>query len=197
MSSIITAVAVIVGGIWAYRRYVRGRIYNPRSAIEVKAQWHILDSVGHVLQVRIGVTNIGASKLELVPSETGVEIDFPAESQTTAEHRTSDEWWADIRWDPVKKLEGQDQARAFTILTNHAFIEPSERVFDDLLLNLGREPTIVRIRAQLCWEGSGFLCQNRWLYDYVDQIVPPGTAIYDDCSGTDKVDVGSGGDRVE
>lgn len=179
VSSLVTALAVLAGGAWAYFKFVRGRIYQPRSSVEVEAQWHVLAGVGHVLQVRISVTNIGASKLTLVPSETGVQVDFPARGQTTADQRSQDEWWADVRWEPVMLVEGQDQPRTFAILANHAFIEPSERVFEDLLLNLGRAPTITQIRAQLCWEAPGWLWRDTWLYDYVDQIIPPGTAIYE------------------
>lgn len=179
IASVVTAIALIVGGMWAYHKFVRGRVYQPRSAVEVKAQWHVLDEVGDVLQVRIAVTNIGASKLTLVPAETGVQVDFPAKAQTTADQRGQDEWWADIRWEPVLMLEGGEQPRTFTILRNHTFIEPGEQVFEDMLLNLGREPTITQIRAQLCWVAPGWLWKNNWLYDYVDQILPPSTAIYE------------------
>lgn len=178
ISSLVTALAVLAGGAWAYFKFVRGRIYHPRSAIEVKAQWHKLAGVGDALQVRISVTNFGSSKLTLELSETGVQVDLPAEGQTTADDRSHDEWWADIRWEPVKMLQDQDQARTFTVLTNHAFIEPGEQVIEDILLNLGRKPTICRIRAQLCWEAPGLSRQKTWLYDYVDQIIPTGTVIY-------------------
>jgi hypothetical protein len=150
-SGLVTAVTVIVGGIWAYRKFIKGRTFKPRLSAELSAQWHHLPAVGHVLRVRVGVTNIGASKLVFTPRRAGLKISFPAAEQTSTAHRRTDEWWADIRWDPVPKLEGGAQARTFAILENHAWIEPGEKLADDLLLNLGREPTIARIEAEMFW----------------------------------------------
>ena len=179
VSSLVTVLAVIIGGVWAYRKFVQGRTFQPRSSIEVSAQWHVLAGVDHVLQVRICVTNIGGSKLTLLQRETGVRILFPADKQTPATRRSEDPWWADIRWEPVPKREGQEEPRTFVILRNHVFIEPGENVFDDMLLNLGRDPTIVQVQAQLCWEVPRWWWKNGEVYDFVDQIIPPGTVIYE------------------
>src|ERR1700682_4389088 len=151
LSNLVTVVAVIIGGIWAYRRFIQGRTFQPRSSIDATTQWHVLPGVGHVLQVRISITNIGASKLTLVPRRTFGWISFPAPRQTSAAHRRTDPWWADIRWEKVPLLEGGDQARTFLILKNHGFVEPGETVFDDVLLNLGRDPTVALVEAELWW----------------------------------------------
>lgn len=193
VSSIVTAVAVVVGGIWAYQKFVRGRTFQPRSVVTVSTQWHELAGVGHALQVRISVANIGASILTLVPSETGVQVLFPAAAQTTAAARSTDEWWADIRWEPIPMLEGQDQPRTFAILNKHAFVEPGETVFADMLLNPGREPTMVQVQVQLCWEVPHWFRRNTWVYDYVDQIIPPDSTIYETKDPDDKGSKPTGG----
>jgi hypothetical protein len=109
VSSLVTAVAVIIGGIWAYRKFIQGRTFKPRLSAEMCAQWHVLPGVGHVLRVGIGVTNIGASKLILTPC--GLRISFPAARQTSAAHRRTDKWWADVRWENVPLLEGATPPR--------------------------------------------------------------------------------------
>jgi hypothetical protein len=189
VSSLITALAVIIGGSWAYRKFVRGRTFQPRSLVEVSAQWHVLPPVGDVLQVRIRVTNIGGSKLNLLQDKTGLRISFPAEVQTTtAEQRSEDPWWTDIRWEYVPEKAGHDdpEDRLWAILRDNDHIEPGETVFDDKLLNLNRPPTIVRIEAQLAWKVPGWWRKVRslWrksghIYDYVIQIMPPETVIHD------------------
>jgi len=172
-SSFVTALAVVIGGIWAYRKFSRGRTFKPRLSAEVTAYWHVLPDVGHVLQVRIGVTNIGATKLSLVPRGTGLTIGFPATRQTTAAHRGTDEWWPDVRWENVRKLEGGDQDRTFVILKDHQWIEPSETVYDDFLLNLGRDPTIALVEARLRWKLPRWWWKDKEPRYLLRQIIPP------------------------
>ena len=179
VSSLVTAVAVIIGGTWAYRKFIQGRTFKPRSSAEASAQWHVLPGVGHVLQVRISVTNIGASKLILVPRGTGLTISFPAATQTSAAHRRTDKWWADIRWEKVPLLEGGVQARTFVILKDHDWIEPGETVFDELLLNLGRDPTIALVEAKLLWRLPRWWWKDKDVKDVVRQIIPS-EAVTDD-----------------
>jgi len=179
LSSLVTAVAVFIGGIWAYRKFVRGRTFKPRSAPKASAQWHVLPGVGHVLQVRISVTNIGATNINLIQRDTGLTISFPAAVQSTAAHRRNDPWWANVRWDPVAQLEGGDQPRTFAILKKHQWIEPGETVFDDLLLNLGRDPTIALVKADLCWRVPRWWWKDGTVCDYLTQIIPPQKIIDD------------------
>jgi hypothetical protein len=193
VSSLVTAVAVVIGGIWAYRKFIQGRTFKPRSSAKLSAQWHVLPAVGHVLHVRICVTNIGASSLILVPRGTGLAISFPAASQTSAAHRRTDKWWPDIRWEKVPLLEGGVQARTFVILKDHQWVEPGETVFDDLLLNLGRDPTIALVEAELVWRLPRWWWKDKEVCDFLGQIVPPEAAIGDNkpnAVGHDETEVG-------
>jgi hypothetical protein len=56
----------------------------------------MLPGVGHVLQLRISVTNIGSAKMDPIQNKTGVAISFPAAIQTSAPHMRTDKWWPDI-----------------------------------------------------------------------------------------------------
>jgi hypothetical protein len=179
ISSIVTALAVIIGGIWAYRKFIRGRTFKPRVSVDMCAQWHFLAGVGHVLRVRIRVTNIGASKLALTSRGTGLTVGFPAAMQTSQAHRHTDEWWADIRWEKLPLLEGGDQARTFAILKGHEWIEPGETVSDDLLLNIGRDPTIARLEVKLLWQLSRWWWKDKATMFVARQIIPSASVIVD------------------
>ncbi|CCK64167.1 hypothetical protein [Mycobacterium canetti] len=172
-SSIVTAVAVLIGGVWAYRKFVQGRTFKPRLCATMNAQWHFLSDVGHVLRVRIDVKNIGASRVVLTPRGTGLTIAFPAETQTTEAHRSTDKWWPDIRWEKVRLLEGGAQARTFVVLKEHHWIEPGESVSDEFLLNLGRKPTIAKLEVQLLWRLPRWWWKDKEVSFVARQIIPP------------------------
>jgi hypothetical protein len=170
IKSVVTTLAVIVGGIWAYLKFVRGRTYRPRLSVDVAGQWLKLDgastrrrgivdkilgrpaadSARSVFQTRIRVTNIGASKVSLKQYGTGLLVSFPARLQPEPPY--------DFDWDYVPKYRGEDQPQTFEILKQHAWIEPGETVSDDLLLDLDRSPEIVRLEVHLIWGPS----RPRW-----------------------------------
>jgi hypothetical protein len=80
-ASIATAAAVVIGGLWAYFKFVRGRTFKPKLSIDMAGQWRSVTGVGNVFHVRIKVTNIGASKANLRHSGTGLIVSFPAQNQ--------------------------------------------------------------------------------------------------------------------
>jgi len=110
-------------------------------SVHIAAQWRKPEGIGDALHVRVRVTNIGASKVSLNQYGTGLIIAFPA----TTQHVPPD----DIAWAPVLLCE--DQERWFEIFKEHTWIEPNETVSDDLLLNLGRPPTIAKLEVRLIW----------------------------------------------
>lgn len=175
--SVVTAIAVIIGGVWAYGKFVHGRTFKPRSCIEATAHWLMLADVGHVLHLRVSVKNIGAAKMDLIQADSGVAVGFPAAIQTSASHRSTDEWWADIRWEMVPQVEGQPLPRTFTFLKSagKVWIEPGEMVFQDYLLNLGRTPTVARIDAQLRWRVPRWWWKDGVVVDHLEQIIAPQT----------------------
>jgi hypothetical protein len=174
VGDIVTAVAVVVGGLWAYFKFVRGRTYKPRLSVHIGAQWRKPDGIGDALHVRVRVTNIGASKVSLNQYGTGLIIAFPAVTQ----HLPPD----DIVWEPVLLREGQE--RWFEIFKEHSWIEPNETVSDDLLLSLDRPPTIAKLEVRLIWAeflraksnaGNGFRANDIQVFARV--VLPPDATI--------------------
>jgi hypothetical protein len=127
IGQIITSLAVIVGGTWAYFKFARGRTLRPKLSIEMSGQW-LKAGRKHWLQVRIKVTNIGTSKVALEQEGTWLEV------KALAANQSSPPDYAD--WNSAEKYE---------VLDDHAWIEPGETVSDDLMLNLGIRPVPVRL----------------------------------------------------
>ncbi|MGB8407724.1 MAG: hypothetical protein WCE30_27030 [Mycobacterium sp.] len=197
LSGLATALALFLGGIWAYAKFIRGRTFQPRTSVDASGQWYELADVGDVLQIRIRVKNIGGAKLTLVNDDTYMEVFVPGVGHaTTPAERRTDRWWPDVRWKSVPELVDAKPitTRKFWIFQDHDFIEPGESVFNDRLLNLGQEQSVVRIVARITWEvrhwyGRGRVRPDKWparlwwptasvVFDIVDQILPPGTTIY-------------------
>ena len=136
IGTIVTAAAVIIGGIWAYFNFVKGRTYRPRLEVGLSAQWHA--AAGPPLfHLVISVKNIGSSKVDLVQKGTGIRVSRPQTGPTTPDDM--------IEWSSVG---------VFEIFTAHEWIEPSETITDHLLLSLDRPEDPVLLEARLIWKRS-------------------------------------------
>jgi hypothetical protein len=134
VSTAITTLAVIVGALWAYFKFVKGRTFRPRLEVGLRGQWRIIDGQ-QWLQAQVSVKNIGASVVRLLQPGTGLRISALSEEQETAP--------ADASWESL---------RVFSILEDHEWIEPGETVADDLLLHVGPNiPVPTRFDARLVW----------------------------------------------
>lgn len=134
MGSIVTAAAVIVGGYWAWFKFIRGRTFVARLSIELDGQWRHTDGMT-VLHVRVTVKNIGASKVALNQFGSGLKVSFP---YAAGYHQVA---WDRVRWDDG---ETPDNSLNVKVLKQHTWIEPGEAVSDELLLH------IEGMRRRLC-----------------------------------------------
>lgn len=134
ISTAVTTLAVVVGALWAYFKFVRGRTFRPRLEVGLRGQWRVIEGQPW-LQAQVSVKNIGASVVSLLQAGTGLRISAISESQEPAP--------ADASWSSL---------RVFSILEDHEWIEPGETVSDALLLNLGTGgPILTRFDARLVW----------------------------------------------
>jgi len=169
-ASIATALAITIGGFWAYFKFVRGRTFRPQLSIKMAGQWRVVLGVGNLFHVRVRVTNIGASKVDLVQHGSGLRISFPAHDQP--------EPTLPVEWEPVPLRSGDEQFRVFELLEEHQWIEPGETVSDDLLLNLDSTPRIAKLELWLGTKLRGW----GWRKDvdvFARQIIPPDSAMID------------------
>jgi hypothetical protein len=130
----VTAAAVVIGGVWAYFRFVRNRTYRPRLEIEMEARRH--DVGTPLVEANVTVKNIGASDVRLRQHGTGLRVS-----------RIEDPIPADgiVHW---KSLG------VFSILKEHAWIEPSESVTESMLLSLpltSHDPLLFEARLVWTW----------------------------------------------
>jgi hypothetical protein len=155
----VTALAIIVGGIWAYFRFVKGRPYKPRLEVDLYGQWHDVEGK-RLLRAVISVRNIGHSKVTLLQSGTGLRVSALAPEQPPPP--------AAAMWKSVK---------VFEVLREHQWIEPQEMVSDDLLLDPGKsELGPVLFEARLVWRRSR---RGGNIVVFARQVIPVDSTISD------------------
>jgi hypothetical protein len=153
----VTAAAVVIGGIWAYFRFVKGRTYRPRLEPGLSGEWRLIDGKC-LLQARVTVKNIGASKVTLLQKGTGLRVSVLAAGQPPIP--------APAEWEILK---------VFEILREHEWIEPDETIYDDLLLNLGTfEPVLTLFEARLVSRWSRF---GRNIEVFARRVIPVNSTI--------------------
>jgi hypothetical protein len=131
----VTALAIVVGGIWAYFKFVKGRTYRMRTQTNLSGEWRLLNG-RHLLHVQITVKNIGASKVKLTQEGTGLRVKI-LPSSTTMEDRGPVSW---------------RRFGTFEVLLEHEWIEPEETISDELLISLselGPQSVLLEVRLVL------------------------------------------------
>lgn len=137
VTGVVTALALIVGGIWAYYKFIKGRIYRPRLEITIDPEWRTLEE-GRVLEVTVAVKNIGSSFVRLLHKGTGLET-YPMSTPQPPPPRLSTSW---------------DDGPVLPLLTDHMWIEPGETISDDLMLRNVESSHPLRLDVRL-------LCRRR------------------------------------
>ena len=131
---LITAIAVVVGGLWAYFKLVKNRTYRPRVDVAIAGAW--VDAGGaRRLHVTTSLRNIGGSMVELIQESTGLGID--GMHAGGGRH---------VDWVPGPVV---------SIFESHAWIEPGETVTDDLIAPVVYVELPVRIEVRLIWRWAG------------------------------------------
>jgi hypothetical protein len=149
----VTAAAVVVGGLWAYFKFVKGRTYRPRLEVGMSGRWRNVDG-RKLIHARVAVRNIGASVVTLIHEGTGLRISVLAVDQ-----------------DPPPAAMAWTSMRVFEILKEHEWIEPGETVSDDVLLDLGVSESLpLLFESRLVWQLSGR--QSDQVVVFARQVIP-------------------------
>jgi hypothetical protein len=140
--SIVTTLAIIVGGLWAYFNFFRGRTYKPRL------EFNIDGSLTHrkqedVLFISIIAKNIGLSHVPIQQYGSGLRL----EKLTISDGESL----------PKRALIG-----TYAVFEKHSWIEPSEAISEEQVLvansleesTLGYRVTlrVVTTRSKAAWE---------------------------------------------
>jgi hypothetical protein len=139
ISDLVTAAAVVIGGGWAYMKYVRGRTFRNRARLDMAADIRESDHA-RALLVTVAMHNDGASRIELgLENEKFVRVDAVFDDEWTPD--------ANIDWDtdgPVIMTR---------LFREHAWLEPDETITDELLMPLpspdDTQALAYRVRARV------------------------------------------------
>ncbi len=116
--NIVTSSAVIIGGVWAYFKFARGRTFANRAELSVSA--HFSRSVGHLyLCITVTLKNTGLSRLPLNDKMKAIRI-FQIVNQPNDGPRETE-------WKRIITLP---------ILEHHEWIEAQEPVTDTVVYRL-------------------------------------------------------------
>lgn len=115
-----TIIALIVGGFWAYFKFIKGRVYRPRFDISMDAGTVTIDGKKTLL-CSLSVKNIGASKIVLLQEGTGLRV---------TEGVPRNELFLEPQW---------GESRVFPIFEKHEWIESGETIQEQLFAALPQD----------------------------------------------------------
>lgn len=122
----VTAIAVIVGAIWAYYKFVAGRTFKQKLEIKTEQEWLKRDD-DHFAHVRVTLSNIGASKVSIVTQGTALLL---YSMKATVAGMTDPEW---------------DEIRVQRVFGKASWLEPGEQVVEEVIVRTDA-PNITK-----CW----------------------------------------------
>jgi len=133
INNFLTIIALLVGGVWTYYNFIKGRLYKNRLEPKVDAQF-VKHNQGTGLLISYQVKNVGLSKVPIKQEGSAIEIFTCDLSQYNPHHES-------IIWDDLTIL---------SIFIKHQWIEPGETIEEQQLINLVKEESIaVKITLKL------------------------------------------------
>ena len=127
---IVKITAVVVGGVWAYLKFIRGRIYYTRLEPAITARAFCKDGTDYLLAT-VSLKNVGAAKVDIEQKGTALRVfgcDIYAPKSALRP----------VTWSRLKTV---------SVFEEHAWIEASEIIQDSLLFVL--PPNQIAVKVQL------------------------------------------------
>lgn len=119
IKTIAETLGLIIGGLWAYYKFFKGRTFRPRLELTVAGKaWHA-KHLTH-LTASVQIKNVGLSKLELSQEGSGLRVFSHA-------LRKPEETPAVVEWQRQITLP---------VFEKHKWIEPGETISDQTLIAL-------------------------------------------------------------
>jgi hypothetical protein len=141
VASLAQALAIVLGGLWAYFKFLRGRTFAHRLEVGVDAS-AVRTAKGPGLRVKATMKNVGLTRLTLRLATLSLSA-----IQATA---------GDIR---------ECEYKTVPVFTKHRWVEANETITDEALLLVPAEPDLVGLRLeceaieQRRWRGGGLAWQ--------------------------------------
>lgn len=131
-----TILAIVIGGIWTYFNFIRGRIYHPRLEPAISGTLFENKGVSFVI-VRARLKNIGLTKVDI--SQVGMAIIIHS--------------YQIARFDEISTAD-MTRLAPFSVFEDHEWIEPSELIEDEKLFQLPHyDGTGIRVELRFTYHG--------------------------------------------
>jgi hypothetical protein len=122
--NIVSALAIIVGGVWAYYKFFKGRIFNRRAELTTSASL-ITTTAPHAIRAKVTLENTGSSEIPLRAKILRASI-------LEAGH-------VDAKGRPV-----WDEVATAPVFADHEWLESQEEVADDVVITLPTDLELLR-----------------------------------------------------
>lgn len=128
-SNIATALAVLVGGTWAYLKFVLGRTFKYRAELSTHSKF-IEQSGTFFVFVRVSIKNSGAAKIPLDREMQVIRL------------------FGCVKAEPPLELDWQ-HITTVNIFQDHAWIEPGETISDEVALPVSGSDDVSWLTLQI------------------------------------------------
>jgi hypothetical protein len=132
-SKIATIAGIVLGGIAAYYKFLRGRVFHARMDIAMSSSFLRIREEPF-LQVQAQVKNTGASRIRFVLQDSILTV-FGANHA----HRAIAD---DSEWEIVATVDGISKGK-------HKWIEPAETIYLNWLIDLPRDLAYAALKSEL------------------------------------------------
>ena len=149
----IRIVAVIVGGGWAYMKFVRGRIFSTRLEPSVTGRC-FRDKQGAYLIATVKLKNVGASNIVLQTQGTVLTVAGCPRATSPAPERP-------VQWREINVK---------SIFEDHTGVEPSETIENSVLVDL--PPHLIAVRLEVRVVASGIECSATTITEAIAEEEP-------------------------
>lgn len=115
---VVRILALVVAGIWAYVKFVKGRVFRPR--LEIGVVGAAISKRDHTaLRISVSAKNVGLARVDISPEGTALRVSVAKEIVPAA----------------ILTAQWEHQG-TFSIFAEHGWIEPGETISEDQLLML-------------------------------------------------------------
>src|SRR5829696_2323075 len=121
LQNLFTTAAIIIGAIWTYFKFFKGRTYEMRLEPEVTGRIFTINGLDHLLAA-IRLKNVGLSKVDIEQKYSGLWVLSSKPPLDTG----------------IVKNAAWDKLAAFPIFESHESIEPDEEIKEQRLIVIPR-----------------------------------------------------------
>jgi hypothetical protein len=151
LKNLVTTLAIVLSGVWAYFKYAKGRTFRERLDVHVAGTVEA-NGAAPLLTVSSKVANVGLSEVRLDRDGCGLRV-FVCDEITPAESMA-----AELEWRRVG---------TFDVLAEHHWVEPGEALTDQIVVALPAGARAVRLQLSIVskknklWSATSILSANQ------------------------------------